>query len=660
MRSNVVAFLLLSFQTISPLSAVDWRPVEPAELARKTPKVDPSADAEAIFWDVRIEDRFEGGTLSLAMAHQIRIKIFTERGKEQWATVEIPRFGKRSIIDVSARTIKAGGTVIDVRKDSIFDRELVKTKGLKVRGITFALPNVEVGDIIEYRYREVRDNEMASNMRLYFQRELPLWEVTYHLKPLDIPWLPYGMRLMWFQCQPAPPVREANGFVSFTFDKVPAFRPEPNMPPEDQLRAWGLVYYEEDKKIVAESYWKEVGKEDYAVFKPLVKADDLVKRTALELTSGRDNPDDQLAALDTFCRTKIKNLSNSSLDMTSSERKAVKENHSPSDTLKQKAGYRSDIYLLFAALAGASGFEARIARVPDRGDTFFNPQRPTKYFIDGLTVAIKRGDQWVFYDPATRYLDRGMLRWQEEGQYALLSDPKEGFFVKTQFSEPSRSTRKRRANLKLLEDGSLEGTVTYTYTGHVARAQKLQYEDLTAAQQEDDCKESLQARLSTAELSGFVSEAVADSSKPLMIRHAVSVPGYATRTAKRILFQPAFFQKNVGPRFTEAERKYDVYFNYAWAEDDEVTIELPEGWRLDQSVVAPANAQKFGEVGSYSFTVLKTPDERRIIYQRRFEFGKKSLVPAGSYQTLKSVFNFIQEQDSYTVSLTPQAGVNAK
>ena len=37
--------------------------VDKYELSQKEPKVDPSADAEIIFWDVRIEDRVQGGDL---------------------------------------------------------------------------------------------------------------------------------------------------------------------------------------------------------------------------------------------------------------------------------------------------------------------------------------------------------------------------------------------------------------------------------------------------------------------------------------------------------------------------------------------------------------------------------------------------------------------
>jgi len=33
------------------------------------------------------------------MNHYIRIKIFTDLGREKYATVEIPRYGKRTIAD---------------------------------------------------------------------------------------------------------------------------------------------------------------------------------------------------------------------------------------------------------------------------------------------------------------------------------------------------------------------------------------------------------------------------------------------------------------------------------------------------------------------------------------------------------------------------------
>src|SRR5262249_15236260 len=149
-----------------------------------------------------------------------------------------------------------------------------------------------------------------------------------------------------------------------------------------------------------------------------------------------------------------------------------------------------------------------------------------------------------------------------EGEKALVSDPKEGFFAETQYSEPERSKRSRSATFQLREDGTLEGTVQYTYTGHIAREEKARYDDMTPAQQEHDWKESLQTRLSTAEMSDFSMENINDQLKPVIVKHKVVIPSYATRTGKRILLQPAFFEHNQAARFSETTRKYDLYFEY--------------------------------------------------------------------------------------------------
>jgi hypothetical protein len=99
-----------------------------------------------------------------------------------------------------------------------------------------------------------------------------------------------------------------------------------------------------------------------------------------------------------------------------------------------------------------------------------------------------------------------------------------------------------------------------------------------------------------------------------------------------------------------------VYFDYGWAEDDEVTIDLPEGWEMDNPV-APTNTN-LGELGSYSVHVLKSKDGRKLTYRRAFDFGRANqlLLPAKSYPAVKQAFDFVQEQDAYTIALKAAAG----
>src|SRR5258708_3182778 len=103
--------------TITVLAGDDWRPIDPADLALKTAVVEKDADAEAIFWEVRVADENDGYAYHKTLTHYIRIKIFTERGRESQSRIDIPFWGGNTIKDVAARTIKADGSVLEIRKE---------------------------------------------------------------------------------------------------------------------------------------------------------------------------------------------------------------------------------------------------------------------------------------------------------------------------------------------------------------------------------------------------------------------------------------------------------------------------------------------------------------------------------------------------------------
>ena len=649
-------FLLVLANTFPLAAAVDWKPVTPVELSQKTPKVDPAADAEAIFWDVRVEDRVSGGEPQTVLNHYLRIKIYSAQGKESQGTVEIASANKVSITDVAGRTLKQNGQILDVPKESIFERDLVKTKGGKLKGKTFAFPGVEPGDLVEFRWRETRRDTIANYIRLYLQRDIPVWQVKYSIKPLTAPDFPFGMRGLPRNCANPAFIKEKDGFYSFSLNDMPAYREEPRMPPEDEVKAWLLLYYSDDQRPTAEKYWKEYAKERFNEEKPYLKADDDIKRLAAELISGAATPDEKLDKLDTHCRTKVKNVWWEGYGVTAEQRNAMKPNKSPSQTLKQGMGTGRDIALLFAALAGAAGFETHVTRVADRGDTFFNPKQIANgYFLGTYNVAVKSGDRWRFFDPGTPFLEKDMLRWQEEGVMALMLDAKEGTFVQTPALPPERSLRKRRAKLQLLEDGTLEGSVRIEYSGHAAQGIKARYAGKNEAQRLEDWKEGVVGRLSTAEVRDLKLENLDSHSAPFAASYKVKVPGYAQRTGRRLFLQPAFFQRNVAAEFAATQRTHDVYFAYGWAEDDEVAIELPEGWALDQPS-APGSSP-LGGVGEYKTRLAQTENGRTIHYFRNFRFGDKNqvLFPVKAYPTLKQIFDFIHEQDNHAITLKQAA-----
>jgi len=644
---TVIVFLLAA---LPALAGDDWRPIDPAHLAMKAPVVEKDADAEAIFWEVRINDAAE----DLVFSHYIRIKVFTERGKESQSRIDIPFNGRNRIVDIAGRTIKPDGSIVELKKDAIFERTIVKVGGLKLKAKTFAMPSVEPGVIIEYRWKEIRPNQLANNVRLQFQREIPVQFVKYYLKPaqMDVMYSSVGMSYKMFNGDASPPVKEKDGFYTTSMNNVPALHEEPRMPPEDQVKAWMLLFYSRDKAAPPQEYWPKLGRDLYERLKSGMKVNDDVKKAAAGAIGDATTAEQKLQRLYDFCRTKIKNSNSVTSGLTDTERDKLKKNDSPADTLKRGIGDGGDIDQLFGALATAAGFEVRAAALSDRSDIFFDKTFTNSYFLRAIDVAVKVGSEWRFFEPGTPYIPFGMIRWQQEAIPALILDPKEAAFVQTPVSSAEKTLQKRTATLKLSEDGALEGDVRIEYTGHLAVEKKGQNDDDSPAQREQTLRDTIKERMSTAELSNIRIENVTDPDKPFVYAFHVRVPGYAQRTGKRLFLQPAFFQKGIGAMFPASTRKLAIYFHYAWKEEDAITIELPSGFALDNAD-APAPL-KAGDVVDYKvwMGVTKTGDELQL--KRTFTFNAL-VFPVSTYSQLKQVFDVIHEGDNHTITLKQAA-----
>ncbi len=653
--SHVASLCLFALLPVLAIARDDWKPIDPAELALKAAVVEKGADAEALFWEVRVADEVDGDTPRTVITHYVRIKIFTERGRESQSKIDIPYFSNWSVKDIAARTIKPDGSIIEVKKNDILERVIVKEGGRKIKAKSFAMSGVEPGSIVEYRWKEVRNDQLAMYLRLYLQRDVPVQTVKYYIKPLSLPGFPYGMRVQTFHTQQLSFAKDKGGFYSTSMTSVPAFREEPRMPPEDSVRPWMLIYYSEDRQLTGEKFWKQLGKENYERNKSRMKVSEEVKQAAATVIGDATEPEQKVQRLFEFCRTKIKNVSDDASGLTSEERAKLKENKSPADTLKRSMGTGNDIDMLFAALAQAAGFEVRVVNLADRSDIFFDKSFPDDYFISAYDIAVRVGDQWRFYDPASTYVPYGMLRWQEESQEALLSDPKEPVWVKTPLSPPEKSKQKRVAKLQLDQDGTLEGDVTVEYYGHLAVEMKEWDDDDSPSQREETLRESVKSRLSTAEITKIVIENVTDPVKPYTRSYHIRVPGYAQRTGKRLFIQPAFFQRGVGPLFSTSSRQHAVYFSYPWSEEDEVTIELPPGFALDTADAPTPFMSK--PISEYMPSLATTKDGKILIYKRQFYFGGGGniLFPVGAYEQLKQYFDMLHKQDNHAIILKQSA-----
>ena len=638
-----VVFITL-FTAAFAFAGDDWKPIDPAHLSMKTPMVEKDADAEAIFWEVKVADEFQGyGEPQTVFTHYLRIKIFTERGKEKKSTIDLPYWGKTRIADIQGRTIKPDGSILELKKDAIFERTIVKFGKLKVNAKSFAMPGVEPGAIIEYRYRELRPT--SYHTRLEFQQDVPVQIVKYYIKPL--PSNIYQMRAMQFHCNPTALVKE-QGFQMTSLSNVPAFKEEPRMIPANEVRAWMLLFYSEDTKREPEKYWKELGKKAFNDYKSAMKVNDDIRKSATETIAEATDPNQKLERLLNYCRSKIKYIYDDASTFTDEDRKNMKENKSPADTLKHGYGGKADIDLLFASLATAAGFEARVVRTSDRSDVFFNQSFADDYFLDDHLIAIKVNDDWKFFSPSATYVPYGMVPWQHEGIKGLITDPKEPVFVQLPLSSAEKSVEKTVGKFKLNEDGSLEGDATIEFTGHLAAIMKEENDQDSQQKREETLKNMIKRHLGAAEITNIKIENVTDPIKPFTYAFHLKVANYATRTGKRLFLQPAFFQFGEAAMFTNNERKYPVYFEYPYAENSVVDIELPDGFELDNAE-SPASFNA-NDVVKYKVSLSISTDKKALIYKRNLQVNGM-VFPLESYASLKQIFDTLHTQDNHQVTL---------
>lgn len=633
----------------APIWAADWKPITPEELALKTPRVEKDADAEAIFWEVRVGDESASGSAQNVMSHYIRIKIFTETGKEKLGTVDIPYAKHTAITGIAGRTIKADGTVIPLTKDAVFDRVLAKGGGLKIRHKSFAMPGVEPGAIIEYMWKEIHSDEIAQYVHLPLQREYPVETLTYHIKPLVSPYFPFQMKGLSFNCDQPKFTPESKGYFVATYTDVPAYREEPLMPPENESKRWMLIYYEPDNNVPADKYWKDFGRKTYSETKAELKINGEVKQRAQELTSGAANDDEKLKRLLIYCQTKLRNVYSD--QVTSQERETAKTNQNSAETLKRGIGTTEDIQAAFISLATAAGFDARMVQVSDRGESFFRQSYKTGYFLRNLDVAVNVNGAWRFYDPSSPNVPAGMLRWQEEGLLALVSDPKDPVFVKTPLTQPDKSSRRRVAAFTLDDQGNLEGNFRETLGGQFGLRWRLDYGKAPTDEREQNLKDEIHSQFGNADVSDMAFSVVEDVSVPVAITYKLKVANYAQRTGKRLFVAPSFFEASKQARFSASTRRYPVYFEFPWSEDDHIEIELPKGFELDHAD-APSNF-KFAPVGSYSVAMALTKDNKLVV-DRKLVFGEGGevlLFPAEVYPAVKKIFDRVHEADSHLLTL---------
>ena len=159
------------------------------------------------------------------------------------------------------------------------------------------MPGVEPGAIIEYRWRESRNTGFF--LRLPFQRDIPIQLVKYLLK---MPTNNLRIRTKTFNGNDISFSLEKDNIYSRSLVNVSAYHSEPDMPPDDRVRTWMMVYF------TPGVFGISINKILYDDFKSRTKLNDELRKAAATIVGDAATPEQKIRKLFEFCRSTIKNV----------------------------------------------------------------------------------------------------------------------------------------------------------------------------------------------------------------------------------------------------------------------------------------------------------------------------------------------------------------
>jgi hypothetical protein len=629
-----------------PVSGDEWMPISPEELKMTSEPKAPGAPAIILFRQI---DRDDSNSHTPHEYNYVREKIFTEEGRK-YADVEIPFFKEQANIQgIRARTIRPDGSIVNF-DGKIYEKEIVKARGLRYLAKTFTLTDVQPGSLIEYHYTVDFREYYVFNSQWILSEELFTKRGKYSLKPYG----EFALQWSWPNGLPAGTNRPAKqgDVVRMEAQDIPAFQVEDDMPPENSIKfKVDFIYSEGSVEKDPEKFWKKRGKKLNDEVEGFIGKRKAMEEAVAGIGSASDPPEVKLQKI----YGRVQQFRNTSYERekTAQEQKREKEKeiNNVEDLWKRGYGNSLQIPWIFLALAKAAGFEAYPVWVSSRANDIFNANIMKASDLNANVVMVKLNGNELYLDPGSAFTPFGLLPWPETGVRGLKLDKDGGSWVTTPMPESSASRVERRADLKMTPEGALEGKLSVIYSGLEAEWRRVQYrnEDETQRKKflEDEVKETVPVGI---EVDLTNKPDWNSSSSALAAEFTLKVPGWVSGAGHRALLPVGLFSAPEKHMCEHATRVHPLYFHYMSERLDDTRIELPVGWQVSS---LPQPQTDDAHVMLYT---LKVENDKGTLHLERRLRRDLITLEQKYYPALRSFYQTVRTGDEQQVVLQP-AGI---
>jgi|WetSurMetagenome_2_1015567.scaffolds.fasta_scaffold50105_2 hypothetical protein len=644
--SLLIAGFLPKSPGARPAQLAGWETLSANELSMKEYAPYPGADAVVLLREEFIDD-----VRSISTCHR-RVKILTEEGKK-FANIEIPYDSQSmKIEELRARTVRPDGTSIEFA-GKVYERILMKKRGRPLAAKTFALSEASIGSVIEYAYKVQWLTSQFPARSIILQDEIPMQYMLLTRRSAERMLEQLhgirGARLSYTTFGPPPgtqPEQSPDGTVQYILRKIPPFIKEEYSPPANELIMRIDFNYRNPSTI---GPLQDFTKQLYATSEKFIEKSAEVKRLVKAICQPADSSEQKLRKL----YARAQQIHNLDMERPLSEqeqlRKKTVENHSVQDVIRNGYGTGLDINLFFMAMARAAGFRAALVCLSGRDKYLSTPRGEETARFDSFIIAVTLKEE-IYLDPATSLCPYALLSWEQTGVEGRRIDSGAGSVVKIPPPKSDESIIDRKAALRLLEDGSVEGKLELSYSGQFSLAHRLdaigEDDDGRRKQIEDEIRSWLPpgAKVEIDSIDPWTSH-----QNPLRVVCRITLPHVATITGRRALVPASLFHFSRRHPFQSATRVHPVYFNFPYQENDDVTLEIPAAYQLES---LPGPSRETGEAIDYQAAFEQNGNS--LHFQRRFTLNK-IYFKNNSYPTLRKSFDKVRASDEQQVVLQTTA-----
>ena len=617
-----------------------WGEVDPQYLNMTVYPEDTSAAAIKIFDEAVITLEIVSG-VEMFFERHYQTKILKESGKEH-ADVAIPYWHKDKITAIDAQIISPDGNTIKIKGDQIFDEEAKKYYRVK----KFTFPDVQVGSILEVRYRQ-RSTSVSELEPWYFHQSIPVIEseialqldpiVSYFVKTTNDP------NHLVIAAEEQYHNRTRNHFETRYRYKAVNLSAIKNEPYISSLNNYRANINFQIKSITYQGFHQEYIKdlqtlcntlldEEYNTFnKPSSK----VKNLTASLIAPSMNNNQKAEVLFEYVRDNFDSDRSTNI-YVSKKQDEILEQKKCSDTEKN---------MLLKVMLEAAGFKALPVLISTRDHGLADPEIPFLSQYNKTILLVNFNNEYFLFDARDPWITYGQLPPSSLVDNAMLIQKDNASFLQIPNSE-LRSVEVIESQLALSSDGLLNSESEILAIGYAsANYNKNLYDNKTMFDLlTDDLADGIEGFTVTESDSNLI----AVPSDTFTTKFKFELENHAQIIDDEIYLKPGiFFTKNKNV-FISEKRSFPVEFGYLWQTIETNYYTLPKEITLSElpkEIVIENDYFKYQRI-----LVITKKNPLTIGFSRIFEV-KDLVAPTEEYTRIRNDYSKIVDSDQEMVIL---------